>query len=255
MFSRSAFPAEPAAGSSLPVAFTSRELFSSRETLQRAAAVNQSLYAALESFVCNERIERYRGSGSGGASHIDTVTAKVSFENGAEHYSELQQKEHALPDISTLDGAWSEGEFGTLLKQTETLMRTERARLESRDEVNGTPALIYIFKVTAADSPWDLTVGGQHYLIPFQTRVWLSASSGEILKIVRSSTNVPAPLRIRQIDWSVTLSQFDLNGKTWLLPSAGEYQVLYRYSERREWNTLTFSQYHRYGSEAAIRFE
>ena len=226
------------------------------DLLVRAASANQDLYSTLQSFVCNEQIERYGGRASAGAGrHLDTVTAKLSMENGSEHYSDLRRKNHPLAGMSSLEGAWSEGEFGTLLKQTEQLLRTQQARFKAWDKVDDAPAAIYTFKVSAAESPWNLNVAGQQYVIPFRTEVWISRESGEILQIVRSSTEMPASLRIRQIRWGVTLSRTNLNGKMWLLPSGGEYAVLYGSTDRLEWNAMTFSDYHRYGSEVALRFD
>jgi hypothetical protein len=60
---------------------------------------------------------------------------------------------------------------------------------------------------------------------------------------------------ISELRWSVTLERVDLNGKTWLLPKTGEYDVLYEKTGRREWNLMNFSGYHRYGSEVALRFD
>jgi hypothetical protein len=60
---------------------------------------------------------------------------------------------------------------------------------------------------------------------------------------------------ISEIRWNVELKEVDLNGKAWLLPDTGEYAVLYQESGHREWNTMRFSDYHRYGSEVAIHFQ
>ncbi len=228
----------------------------SADLLSRAASANQDLYASLQSFVCSELIERYKGRvGSAAVKHIDTVTLDVSFENGAEHYSDIRQKNHTIRDLTSLDGAWSEGEFGTLLQQSEQLLRTQPAVIDGQADLDGVPAVMLHFDVPAADSPWDLEVGGQHYFVPFRTRIWLSEASADILKISRSSTDVPAGLRIAQIDWSVSLSRVDLNGRHWLLPSTGDYQVLYRDGNRREWNSLKFSGYRRYSAEVKLHFE
>lgn len=223
--------------------------------LARAAAANRDLYSTLQSFVCGEQIERYRGhAGSAGGKHIDTVTAKVSLENGTETYSDIQQKKRPIRELAELGGAWSEGEFGTLLMQTEQLLRTQRVSFEGQTEVNGAPAVLCRFDVLAADSPWHLAVSGENYLIPFHTEVWIAAGTGQILTIARTSNDLPGPLGIAQIDWGVTLSAVTLNGKSWLLPGRGEYQVTYRNSGRREWNTMTFEGYRRYGSEVALSF-
>ena len=225
------------------------------ELLARAATVNQARYATLESFVCSEVIERYKGRlGSRRVRHLDTVSAKVSLESGTERYSDVRQKNRSIQDLAKLDGAWSEGEFGSLLGESEQLLRTQSAVIDGAAELDGVPAVMLHFDVAADDSSWDLTVGGQHYFVSFRTRVWLSKATGDILKIVRTSTNIPSGLRIAQIDWSVTLSPVEFDGRRWLLPSTGEYQVLYQNTGWREWNTLQFRDYHRYGAEVKLRF-
>jgi hypothetical protein len=224
--------------------------------LSRVRLASDQMYTDLQSFVCAEQITRFRGSAAGGdARPIDTISARVSFENGSEHYTEIAQNNHARPAISSIGGAWSEGEFGTLLRQTQILLDTQPVVFGTYEDVGNTPAASYSFDVSEEDSPWDLDIKSREYRIPFRTQVWVSTSTGEILKIERTSTSVPAGMGISELRWSVTLERVDLNGKTWLLPKTGEYDVLYEKTGRREWNLMNFSGYHRYGSEVALRFD
>jgi hypothetical protein len=232
------------------------DLEKSRSILAKARETNEDIYANLHSFVCNERIQRFKGSLRAEAGkQIDTVSAIVSFENGTEHYSDIQQNERSRPSMSAISGAWSEGEFGTLLRQTQLLLSTQVPVFENFADLDGTPTAVYQMEVNQIDSPWDLQVRSQHYSVPFRTRVWVSQTSGEILKIQRTSTSMPSQVGISEISWNVTLKQVGLNGKAWLLPSEGEYAVSYAASNHREWNVMNFSSYRRYGSEVAIRFQ
>jgi len=226
------------------------------EILNKALYANDELYAQLKSFVCHEEIQRYKSATDGRPGRIlDTISANLSFENGVEHYSNIYQDNHPRPSITQISGAWSEGEFGTLLLQTEKLLTTERARSQGMVDVDGVPAAIYSFRVGAEGSPWDFQVSGRHYQLPFQTDVWISVATGEMLKIARTAVDIPQEVHIAEVEWSVTLQPVDLNGKQWLLPKSSRYSVLYSESNRREWNDMTFSGYKRYGSEVALRFE
>jgi hypothetical protein len=226
------------------------------DLLNRARVSNQQLYTDLESFVCNEQIARFEARLSGEKAHqIDTVTAKVSFENGIENYTEVRQNKRRRSAISGVSGAWSEGEYGTLLQQTQVFLTTQRVRFLKNADVDGTPAAVYGFDVSAEDSPWDLQVGAQHYRLPFRTEVSVSRDSGRILRIERTSTNLSAETLISEVRWSVRLAPVEMNGRTWLLPTTGEYAVTYQGSDRREWNLMSFSDYRRYGSEVAVRFD
>ncbi len=226
------------------------------QLLEKSRLASDDLYASLKSFVCQEEIQRFEGNLRGSKTHpIDRVSANLSFENGVERYSEIRQNTRILASISALAGAWSEGEFGTLLQQTAQLLEAHPAAFVSSTNLAGDAAAIYRFSVTEEDSPWELVVGLRRYRIPFTTDVWIAASSGEILRITRKSVVMPEETRISGIDWDVTLGAVDLNGKTWRLPTAAAYSVAYAESKRREWNQMSFSGYRRYSSESSLRFD
>ncbi len=227
----------------------------SPDLLEKARRANDDLHATLKSFVCQEEIQRFQGNLRGSKTNaIDRVTAHLSFENGVEHYSDIHQDTHSLVSMSAMDGAWSVGEFGTLLEQTARLMESQPVSFVDSTTLDGTAAAIYRFVVAEGQSPWDLAVGPRHYRIPFTTDVWLSTASGEILKITRKSLALPEGTRISEIDWDVTLDAVDLNGKKWHLPTAAAYSVSYAESKRREWNQMSFSDYRRYSSESTLEF-
>ena len=227
-----------------------------KQLLERARAANGDLYSTLKSFVCREEIQRYKGDLKGSKTRfIDQVSTNLSFENGVEHYSDIFQNKNSRPSMSAIAGAWSEGEFGTLLQQTGKLLEIQPVNFVAFETLAGSPTAIFRFEVSENQSPWDLEVGSQHYQIPFTTDVWISVASGEILKISRKSIAIPAETRISEIDWDVSLAAVDLNGTTWLLPNSAAYAVSYEESKRREWNQMSFSNYHRYGAESSLKFE
>ena len=226
------------------------------DLLARVRVANQELYSSLQSFVCHEQMQRFTGplNGSNGQ-HLDTVTTKVSFENGIEHYTDILQDNRPRTHIASVSGAWSEGEFGTLLQQTQILLETQAVLFRTYTDVDGMPAAIFGVDIAEQNSPWDLEVEHRHYRIPFRTDVWVSRATGQILKIERVASAIPPRVGISEIRWGVRLETVRLDEKSWLLPKTGSYAVLYRATGRREWNELTFSEYRRYGSEVALRFQ
>lgn len=256
---RAAAPAvvpEVQPGGLLPPSLPAVPIEQKPDLLSLVRGANEEVYSDLQSFVCNEEMRRFKGRIHGETSRqIDRVTARVSFENGVEHYSEIRQNDRERPTISSIGGAWSTGEFGTLLRQTQLLLKTQPVLFRTNTELDGKPVAQYAVEVSEQDSPWDLEIRAEHFHIPFRTEFWVSQETGQILKIERVSTSIPAGMGISEIHWSVTLQPVQLNGKTWLLPNTGEYAVLYEQSGRREWNEMTFSNYHRYGSEVALRFQ
>ena len=228
---------------------------SDKDLLEVVRSANQEVYSSLQSFVCDEEIRRFKGRITGESRRlIDRVTAKVSFENGVEEYTAIRQNDRGLPSLSSLAGAWSTGEFGTLLQQTRQLLKTDSVIFRQYTDLNGVSAAVYGIETGEQDSPWDLQIGARHYRIPFRTEVWVARDSGEIMKITRVSTAMPAGMGISEIHWGVTLSAVELSGKTWLLPKTADYAVMYEGAGRREWNEMVFANYRHYGSEVALRF-
>lgn len=226
---------------------------SSAQLLAAASRANDDLYSNLESFTCTEQMTRYRGDIEDDDSRlIDTITAKLSFENGAEEYTNIRRNNTPLVSIESVHGAWSEGEFGTLLRQTQLLIGVEPVKFVKFTEWKGTPAAVFSMDIPQSDSPWELAVHSGHYRIPFHTEFWISTASAEIVKVERTSTSIPLQLGISEIRWNVSQEPVDLDGKRHLLPKAGEYAVLYLQSHRIDWNKITFADYHRYGSEARL---
>jgi hypothetical protein len=243
------------ADNSLPIAPAFSENAAPGDLLARAQLQNELIYTDLKSFICSEQMERYQAHLNGDKPHrIDTVNARLSFENGVENYTDVRQNSRERPSLSSIPGAWSEGEFGTLLRQTRALLATQPISQRAETTLNGAPAMLFSFQVSGQDSPWDLTVSSQQYRVPFETKVWVSKSSGQIMQIARTSTAIPPDSGISEIQWSVALKPVELEGKTWLLPNTGEYSVVYARTNHREWNVINFSDYHRYTSRSVIHF-
>lgn len=244
-------PAE--ADGTLPIAPSFGGNTAPADLLARARLESELAYTDLKSFVCKEHMDRYRRDGNK-RRQIDTVNAQVSFENGMENYSDIRENDRLRTSMSSIPGAWSEGEFGTLLRQTRALLSSQPIAVKGDTDLGGVAAALYVFDVAAEDSPWDLTVGSRQYRVSFRTNVWVSKTSGQIMKIERNTMATPPGSGISEIQWSVVLIPIDMDGRTWLLPSSGEYSVLYENPNHREWNALSFSDYHRYASRSVIHF-
>ena len=242
----------------LPVAPPFQEktaALSGQDLLARVEIENELGYTDLQSFVCSERMERYKAHLNGeNPRQIDTVSAQVSFENGVENYAGIQQNNRERPSLSSITGAWSEGEFGTLLRQTRTLLTTQALSQQTTSDKNGEAAVLYSLNISGEESPWDLIVGNQKYRVPFRTDVMVSQATGRILNITRTSTAMPPAFGISEIQWGVVLKPTKLDGKIWLLPASGEYSILYQKTNRREWNVITFADYHHYTASSVMHF-
>ncbi len=217
---------------------------------------NRSTSAELKSFVCDEVITRYRlTSGSGRRHNIDRLTAQVSLEKGREDYSRVKQNGHRIPSLRNLKGAWSTGEYATLLEQTLDLLQSRQVTRQDKSLLDNS-LVSFGFEVSVQDSPWLFTFeGGREYKLPFRTKVWVSETSGEIVKILRTATELPPETGIAQLQWEVNLQWINLDGHAYLVPTKGRYEVRYKESSECYWNDLSFSNYNRYSALSKLSFE
>ena len=234
---------------------TSSAPLNAPDLMARVQIENELRYTDLQSFVCSEHMDRYRAHFNGDNSHqIDSVNAQVSFENGIESYSGIQQNSRERASMADIPGAWSQGEFGTLLRQTRTLLSTQPVSARALSDQQAGAAVLYSLNVPGAESPWDLIVAGKKYRVPFRTDVLVSQATGRILRIKRISTAMPSEFGISEIQWGVSLKPVEMDGKEWLLPDSGEYSILYQKTNRREWNVITFGGYHHYVASSVMHF-
>lgn len=215
-----------------------------------------SVDSDLRQFVCDERVERYRGHITGSSRHLDTLTARVSFENGIEHYSTVRRNRRPIPELSRLSGAWSVGEFGTLLRESADLLRRKTPSTVQSAQWNGQSVRLLTFDVPVQESFWQLTPEtGVARPVPYRASIWISQDDGKILRVSRCADRLPAAFGIAQLSWSVNLQTAEISGLLALVPVTAEYTVTYSSVNRRESNLISFGNYRRYGAESSIAFE
>ena len=108
----------------------SASTLSAAQLLDRVRGSAAAAMANLTNFACSEQIQRYRGSARSPAAHkVDVVTTKVTYSNQSEHYSDIHQNNKALSRIGLLSGAWSAGEYGTILRETAGALRSRAISL------------------------------------------------------------------------------------------------------------------------------
>jgi hypothetical protein len=229
----------------------------STEFLDRVILSASRVYNDLISFVCREQIERFRGnSRSPQGRKVDVITSTVSYDSDAEHYSDIYLNNKPLNQIRGLSGAWSEGDYGTLLGETLKALKSKPVRFISFGTLDGVSAAVYRFDYSTDDSPWEMEVSGRHYFLPFKGQIWVSPTTGDVLRVDRIADEVPNATGIAGVNWSVSFgAQPGPEGTSFRLPTKAVYSVSYLDTGRHEWNLIAFSGYKRYGAEVVVHFQ
>jgi hypothetical protein len=240
---------------SVPLDAGSRE-YSPADLLDRIITSATQVYEDLKDFVCREDIERYKGTSHNPVGHkLDVITSTVSYDRDAEHYTDIYRNDKPLSRIRGLSGAWSEGEYGTILGETLKALKSRKIGSISSSTLDGAPAVVYSSDYSADDSPWEIEVAGHHYFLPYRAQVWASPVTGAVLRVDRIATDVPQQTGIAGVNWSVSFGMQSADKRTFWLPAKAVYSVSYLDGGRHEWNLIAFSVYRRYGSDVVVRFE
>lgn len=161
----------------------SSPVVSSADLLSRARQSANEVYESLSSFVCRENIERFKGASHDVKGHrVDRITSMVSYENDIEHYTEILQNKKERLRIAGMSGAWTEGEYGTFLREARKTLNSRPLELLPGSVVDGAPAAVFMFDANDHDSPWDFATAERHYVLPFRGQIWVSPETGEILQ-------------------------------------------------------------------------
>src|SRR5204863_7767070 len=120
----------------------------------------ESFTETLPNYICQEFMARFQNS-----SHItswqalDVVSTEVVYENGRESYRNLKINDKPVKKgMEELSGAWSTGEFGTLLRDLFSPATAATFRYRKDSLIAGTTGALYDFSVERDHSHWRLQV-------------------------------------------------------------------------------------------------
>lgn len=211
----------------------------------------------LPNFVCQQMTTRYaERSRSEGWQPLDVVTAKVVYEDGHEDYREITVGgKRTSKSMLELGGSTSTGEFASTLRSLFSEASRAQFKRYQATSVNGSPAVIYDFKVALRNSDWFITVGGQSLRPAYSGSVWIEKSTGEVRRIEMQADNIPKDFPLDSMEWAVDYDEVSLGTAKFLLPVHAENLGCQRGSSVCTKNAIDFRDYHKYSGESTITFK
>lgn len=226
--------------------------------LTRAEQIEQAIDEriwALSNVTCHEETERYEVRGSA-TRETGILETNVEVLNGSEKYSAIRMNQKKFPDMHHVPGTWSVGEMVTLLQVTRDAIDAGQVQFADDETADLGKTVIMTFTYPAYSQRWYLKVKSQLHWMPFEGRVWESPETGEILRVTWRAASLPADIGVSEVTWTVDFKSVDISSLVMTLPTEARYQVTYRSGGNRiDRNVTHFSEYRRYGSDSAIRFE
>ncbi len=221
----------------------------------RAAAVTFS--EGLPNYLCKELMSRFYSTARPADWRAqDVVSMDLVYENGHESYRNVAVNDKPThKQVEELEGAWSTGEFASMLLDLFSQATDADFRFRGRSVSSGVPARVYDFDVQQPHSHWHVQAEAQSINPAYRGSVWIEPESGRVLRIEMQARSLPEGFPFNAVESAVDYGNVRLGGKEFLLPVHAESLSCQRGTANCSRNTLDFRNYHKYEAESNIDFD
>jgi len=239
-------PAPPAAP---PV--SARQAF-----IEKARGAAMAYMEGLPNYVCQEMTTRYVSeTRNPNWQVIDVVSAEVVYENRKESYRNLTINGKPTKKAPEETGAWSSGEFGTILRNLFEPGTDADFKYTADDTIAHQSSSVYKFAVERLRSSWKIWVPGQYILPAYKGSVWVDKQSANTLRIEMQAIEIPEEFPRIAVETAVDYDYITLGtAEKFLLPVRAEVLSCARGSNECERNVIEFRNYHKFTGESTIKF-
>jgi hypothetical protein len=230
---------------------------SRRGLVEQASVVTSTFLRGLPNYVCRESISRdVSEARKPNWNVVDMVSAEVVFEDGREIYRAVVINGKPSKKSPEESGAWSAGEFGTILGELFAPATAAEFRYVEDGIIEHQPASIYDFKVDRRHSSWRIEVPGQYILPPYEGSVWIDPQSAHALRIEMQAKSIPKAFPRLSVETVVDYDYISLGAsEKFLLPVHAKVLSCSRGSNQCERNIIEFRDCHKFVSESTIQFK
>ncbi len=224
--------------------------------IEKAREATATFTEKLPNYVCKEFMARYASSGRPADwKPLDVVSTSIVYEEGHESYRDLAVNDKPVhKGMEEISGAWSTGEFGTMLLEVFDPWTRAEFRLRRRASVGGVETRVYDFEVERARSHWHIQVASQSMLPGYKGSVWIEPETGRVLRLEMQARALPQEFPVDTVESAVDYDSVMIGGKKFLLPVHAETLACQRGSSDCSRNTIDFRNYHKFESTSDVTF-
>jgi hypothetical protein len=220
----------------------------------RAAAVSYS--EKLPNYICREFMTRYLSrSRPVNWEAQDVVSTDVVYEDGAEKYGNVAiDGKPVNKQLDQLDGAWSTGEFGTILRDLFSPYTNAAFQFRRYSTAAGLDARVYDFDVERDNSHWQVQVASQSVRPAYHGSVWIDPQTGHVLRIEMQAKELPEEFPLDTVESAIDYAYVRIGEADFLLPSHAESLACRRGASNCSRNAIDFRNYRKYNADTRITF-
>ena len=262
--------AEPEDAAAAPAPGASQETQETRETretpeapptddpiVEKAKQATVSFTEKLPNYVCKEFMARYESTRQPADwQALDVVSTDIIYEAGKESYRNIAVNGKPFQKgMEQMSGAWSTGEFGTMLLDLFAPWTAAEFRLRRRATVAGVETRVYDFEVDRQHSHWHVLVASQSMMPAYKGSVWIEPATGKVLRLEMRARALPEKFPVDTVESAVDYDSVMIGGKKFLLPVHAETLACERGTSNCSRNAIDFRNYHKFESNSDITFK
>lgn len=226
--------------------------------IEKAREAAFSFSETLPNYVVKQVTTRYATEAARGGhtswQAIDTVTADVVSEDGKESYKNVLVNGHAPREAVEKTGAWSTGEFSSLLQDvlsddTDAAFRNKRS-----STIANRSAFRYDFSVRQPNSHWHVYAMSESYSPAYDGTIWIDKETYRALRIELSAQKIPHGFPLDTVESAVDYDFVLIGDGKYLLPVHSEALSCRRGTGDCTRNVIDFRNYKKFGAETSITF-
>ncbi|MGB6945930.1 MAG: hypothetical protein WBE37_26255 [Bryobacteraceae bacterium] len=224
--------------------------------VEKAREAAATFLDSLPNYVCQEQTTRYVSETRQPTWNVvDIVSAEVVYDDHQESYRNLQINGRPTKKSPEDSGAWSTGEFGTILANLFAPQTDADFKYIQEDTIEHRAASIFDFKVKRVRSNWKIWVPGQYIVPSYKGSVWIDKQTAQVLRIEMQAKDVPEAFPEITVETAVDYDTIGLGAADrFLLPVQAQALSCWRNSNECQRNTIEFRNYHKFEGESIIKF-
>jgi hypothetical protein len=218
-----------------------------------------SYTAHLPDFLCNETVERFEDvGGKGNWDKKDVLGVRLSYLDHAEDYHLTTVNGHpTTQSFQSMRGAWSQGEFGSLMLGIFDLNSHTRFTWDHWTHLRKRATQVYSYRVKTSDSHYKLAFGTgpipSEVLVGQEGLVYLDGETNDIVRLTDRAVDIPVDFPVRQAVRVLDYAPQDVGGKQYVLPLHAEVRMGTGYIHTK--NEVSFSGFRKFQGESTITFD
>jgi hypothetical protein len=187
---------------------------------------------------------------------LDVVSAEVVSANGQEEYRNIQVNGKPAGRAVEKTGAWSTGEFVTMLVDILSPYTQAAFRPNGEDNIAGKKAYVYSFTVLQENSNWRIVApDGSNVMPAYSGSIWIDKENKNVLRIEERTGSMPSTFPFDKAESSIDYDIVHIDGKPYLLPVESAALTCQRGTPNCTRNDIRFQNYRKFGAESTITFD